>query len=89
MSAAKITWPAVTATPSSSSVPFAGSVSMRTLARVWPASASVKAKFALVSTSGVSSVPERVASALFGGVLVPTLTVSVAVAVPPLPSLTV
>ena len=89
MSAAEITCPVVTATPSSSSVPLAGSVSMRTFASTWPASASVKAKFAVSRTTGVSSVPEIVASALLGGVLVPTLTVSVAVALPPLPSLTV
>ena len=89
MSAAEITWPALTATPLSSSVPLTGSVSMRTLASAWPASASVNAKFAVPRTTGVSSVPAIVASALFGGVLVPTFTVSVAVSTPPLPSLTV
>ena len=89
MSAEEITWPALTATPSSSKVPLAGSVSIWTFARVWPESASLKAKFDGFRITAVSSLPPMVASALSGGVLPPTLTVNVAVAVPPLPSLTV
>ena len=89
MSATLITWPAVTGTPLSRRLPLAGSVSMRTAARLWPASASLKKKFDWASVTVVSSVPATTALALFGGVFEPTLTVSVALAVPPLPSLTV
>ena len=89
MSAAEITWPVVTATPPSSKLPLAGKVSMRTFARACAASGSVKAKSAVTSVSGVSSGVARVALALSGALLAPTLTVSVPLFVPPWPSLTV
>ena len=44
MSATLMTWPAFTATPPSSRLPWAGRVSMRTAARVSPVSTSVKPK---------------------------------------------
>ena len=89
ISAALTSVPAVTGVPFSSSVPLAGRVSMRTALRVWPASASVNAKSAGVSATGVSSGVVTVRSALSGGVLVPTLTVTVAVSVAPAGSVTV
>ena len=70
--------PAETAAPLSSSVPAVGRLSMRTAASVWPASASLKPKFAALRVSGMSSTVTSVASLPAGGVLGPTLTVSVA-----------
>ena len=67
-------------------VPLIGKVSTRIAISVCPASASVKAKFALVSVSVVSSEVVTVTLALSGGVLAPTNTFTVLVAVPPLPS---
>ena len=62
---------------------------MRTLLSVWPTSGSVNAKSLECSASGVSSAVTRVLSALSGGVLLPTLMVTVALEVPPWPSETV
>ena len=84
-----ICWPAVTGTPFKLSTPAAGRLSMRTACRVWPASASAKPKSAAASGTLASSSTVRVASVPVGGVLAPTLTVSVALAVPPWPSLMV
>ena len=89
MSAALMICPAVTVSPFSRRVPLAGTLSIRTLAKLCPASGSVKVKFAVASASGVSSGVESVWLALSGSVLEPMNTVSVALEVPPLPSLIV
>ena len=89
MSAALITWPAVTAVPLSSKAPLAGRLSRRTLARLWAVSGSLKAKSAVPSVTGVSSGVTRLALALSGALLAPTLTVSVPLVLPPWPSLAV
>ena len=79
---------AETGLPLSVSVPLVGKVSMRTALRVCAGtSASVKAKSACVNVRGKSSVILILISALSGGVLVPTFTVSVLLLVPPWPSL--
>jgi hypothetical protein len=82
-SPAPITSPALTALPLSVSVPAAGNESMRTLASVCPASASLKPKSAAAKLRVVSSASVMVASAPAGGLLLPTLTVTVAVLAAP------
>ena len=81
--------PAITFTPPSLSVPANGKLSIRTPAKLWPASASLKAKSAGAKTSVVSSSKVLVILTLSGGVLLPTFMVSVLVLVAPLGSLIV
>ena len=81
--------PAVTATPFSVSVPAPGSESIRTAAIDWPASASANPKSAALNVRVVSSAIVTASSVPVGGVLAPTLTVTVAVPTPPWPSETV
>ena len=75
--------PAVTATPFKVKLPLVGSVSIRTPAKVWPASASAKPKSAGAKVSVASSLMVLVMSAPVGGVLVPTFTVNVLLLVAP------
>ena len=89
MSAAGITVPASTAVPFSSSVPAPGRASMRTLARVWSASASAKPKSPVLTAYAVSSALVRAASTPVGVEFAPTLSVMLALALPPRPSETV
>ena len=73
----------MTGLPFKVSVPLVGKLAMRTAVKVWPASASVKAKSAGAKVSEPSSKMVLVTSALVGGVLVPTFTVSVLLLVAP------
>ena len=75
-----------TGLPFNVNVPLIGKLSIRTAFNVCNASGSIKAKSAVVKVSVVSSSVVLVMSALLGGLLVPTLTISVAVSKPPLPS---
>ena len=83
MLAIETTSPAVTGLPFKVKLPLVGKLSMRTAVKVWPASASVKAKSVLAKVSVASSKMVLVTSALVGGVLVPTFTVSVLLLVAP------
>ena len=69
--------------------PCAGVLSMRTANRLWPASGSLKPKLAALKVCWLSSASVTTASVPAGGVLGPTFTVRVAVALPPWPSFTV
>jgi hypothetical protein len=89
MSAALISSPGTTGAPFNSSAPLAGRLSMRTALSVWPRSASLNAESLACKMTLVSSASAMVLSALFGGVLLPTLIVSVAVSLAPFGSVTV
>ena len=92
MSALDTICPATTATPSSSSAPVAGTVSILTEAKSLAGltvSTSANPKFAALITKGVSSLVVSVLSAPVGSLFLPKMVkVSVDVAVPPWPSLT-
>ena len=82
-SAAAITWPGTTATPSKVRLPAPGRLSMRTACRCWPASVSLKAKSAALKLWLLSSSRLALPSAPCGGVLPPTCTVRLLLALAP------